>query len=839
MRKIFSFLATLLFLIQLNAQTIITPDEKLNDKFNSGEIDAKEYFDISYDDGEFLIMPVIPDGWTWFMVKDLPVEGKVLSFVFKDGRIFTSDNIRTNHRRIKYHKDITDKVEINAELYALYSDKGKEKQAAFFVYSNKKLSMELIISPEVWGENKSIPITVVPEELKYVVMQKLPEESNPFFFAEKNAKRDTIDMNKDWGFSKGDHQSNWEDVSIPHCWNATDVFDTRNFNDGYYVKERYYRGPAWYKKHFSIEKGEKEKVFLEFEAAFQKAEVWLNERYLGKHLGGYTAFKFDITDVVEFGKENTLTVKVDNSYDYNLPPHTADYYMYGGIYRDVRLILTDEVHFTQDPRITTPVVSYTNAEMKVETEIKSENINLDQVVVVSNLVNNLGEIVSTAKQDVEVNLNKKEIILKHSNIKNPHLWSPDNPYLYKVINTIYYEEKAVDEIVMPIGFRWYSFDADSGFTLNGERLFLKGVNKHQDYFKLGAAVPDSIQVDDIKLLKELGTNFIRLAHYPQDKSVLDACDELGLIVWQEIPLVNSAAITEEFLSNTRNMLKEMILRDFNHPSVVMWGISNESVMGFASKEAFDNAYKIMENLNAYAKELDPNRYTVQAHNDMKDESIAYVTDLLGRNRYFGWYEMPITKFEEELKREREEHPAWIPIISEYGVGSKLGYHVENPERYDFSEEYQLLFHEYYWKTITETPWLAGSLVWASIDFGSFTKYGNVPGVNQKGLFDFQRRKKDVYYFYKSQWTDELMTYIVSHTQRFRYGKAGEDKEVKVYSNGSEVELFLNGKSLGVLENQYVYRWNVNFIEGKNEIRAVAKKGYEVSEDKITIRYIIE
>ncbi len=280
-----------------------------------------------------------------------------------------------------------------------------------------------------------------------------------------------------------------------------------------------------------------------------------------------------------------------------------------------------------------------------------------------------------------------------------------------------------------------------GFTLNGERLFLKGVNKHQDYFKLGIAVPDSLQVKDIKLLKELGANFIRLAHYPQDSAVLEACDELGLIVWQEVPLVNSAAVNEEFLTNSRNMLKEMILRDYNHPSIVMWGISNESVMGFASKEAFDNAYKIMENLNTYAKELDPNRYTIQAHNDMKDESIAYVTDLLGRNRYFGWYEMPITKFEEELRREREAHPAWIPIISEYGVGSKLGYHVENPERYDFSEEYQLLFHEYYWKTITETPWLAGSLVWASIDFGSFTKYGNLQVLIKKDYLIFNVERK--------------------------------------------------------------------------------------------------
>jgi beta-galactosidase len=839
MKKYFAVIAVLIFAVSLNAQKVITPSNDLNNKFESGELDAKEYFDISYNGEEFLIMPVIPEGWTWFMVKDLPVDGKLLSFVFKDGRIFTSDNIRTNHRRIKYQEDITDKVEIDAELYALFSDKGKEKQAAFFIYTNKKLTTELIISPEIWDQNKSIPIEVVPGELKYVVMQKLPEESNPFFFPEKNAKRDTIEMNKDWSFSKGNDQSNWEEISIPHCWNATDVFDTRNINDGYYVNERYYRGPAWYKKHFTIEESEKEKVYLEFEAAFQKAEVWLNEQYLGKHLGGYTAFKFDITDIVKFSKDNMLTVKVDNSYDYNLPPHSADYYMYGGIYRDVRLILTDETHFSAEPKVTAPNVSYTNAELRVEVEIKSEDENIGQVLVVSNLINKWGEIVSTVTQNVEVNPNQKKVELDHYDIKNPYLWSPQNPYLYNVINTIYHKNKPLDEVVTPVGFRWYSFDADSGFTLNGERLFLKGINKHQDYFKLGIAVPDSIQVHDIKLLKELGANFIRLAHYPQDSAVLEACDELGMIVWQEIPLVNSAAVTEEFLSNSRNMLKEMILRDYNHPSVVMWGISNESVMGFASKEAFDNAFEIMENLNAYAKELDPNRYTVQAHNDMKDESIAYVTDLLGRNRYFGWYEMPITKFEEELKRERKEHPTWIPIISEYGVGSKLGYHVENPERYDFSEDYQLLFHEYYWKTINETPWVAGSLVWASIDFGSFTKYGNVPGVNQKGLFDFQRRKKDVYYFYKSQWTEDLMAYIVSHTQRFRHGGINEQKEVKVYCNGSEVELFLNNVSQGVKKVQYVNKWNVLFKEGQNELRVVSKKGNEIVEDEISIRYIIE
>ncbi len=470
MKNFILVLTFFVFWIQLNAQTILTPNDKLNDKFSLGEIDAKDYFNISYEDGEFLIMPVIPENWTWFMVKDLPVEGKLLSFVFKDGRIFTTDNIRTNHRRIKYNQDITDKVEVDARLYAIYSDKGKEKHAAFFINSNEKNETHIKISKSVWGEEKIIPVATEPGELNYIVIQKLPKEATPLYFNELSGKRDTIDLNKNWKFSKdGNEQSmirdfkddEWENISIPHCWNAIDVFDTRNIKDDYYVNDRYYRGPAWYRKYFTLNKGNKEKIFLEFEAAFQKADVWINEQYLGKHLGGYTAFKFDITDIVEFGKDNILTVKVDNSYDYNLPPHSADYYMYGGIYRDVRLILTNEIHFTTEPKITTPKVSFTNADLEVNTQINITDVSTKEVHIVSNIVNSMGEIVSSVFQHIEQDTNPKEIALHHSGIKNPHLWSPDDQYLYKVVNTIYRDKKAIDEVVTPIGFRWYSFDADS------------------------------------------------------------------------------------------------------------------------------------------------------------------------------------------------------------------------------------------------------------------------------------------------------------------------------------------------------------------------------------------
>ncbi|MFQ6114915.1 MAG: glycoside hydrolase family 2 TIM barrel-domain containing protein, partial [bacterium] len=555
--------------------------------------------------------------------------------------------------------------------------------------------------------------------------------------------------------------------------------------------------------------------------------------------GGYTGFSFDITNHVNFGnKKNLVAVKVDNSYNYDIPPHTADFIMYGGIYRDVRLEVTDRWHI-QDLFVTTPDISEIAAKVQVQTHVTNDTKSEAEITLLTNVVNAEGEIEASVKSSQRVKPGATyQFIQTTPEIEYPHLWSPKNPSLYTVYSTVYVNDKPVDEIATPFGFRWYAFDANEGFFLNGKPLKLRGVNKHQDYLGLGNAVPDSLQVSDIKIIKEMGANFIRLAHYPQDPAVLDACDRLGLLVWEEIPIVNSIG-GEQFARNAKQMLREMIHRDRNHPSVILWGITNESAMGFLNKERVPEVIRLLQQLNDLAQQEDPTRLTTQAHNHFKDIAMADITDVLGRNRYFGWYEGTFEDFGQVMDEEHKAHPNWKIFISEYGCGSKRGYHVENPRRFDFSEEYQLEFHEHYLKAINQRPWIAGGAVWNAFDFGSFVKKGNVPRINQKGLCDMARRPKDTYYFYQSQWSEKPMVYIVSHTQRNYQGFKGESQKIRVYSNGDHVELFLNGKSLGQKQKEYVYRWDVNFIAGENQLKAIARKGQRVVEDQIDVVYNIK
>lgn len=845
---ILMFAIQLFFFSLIEAQMVITPDEELNRKIADGIVNPIDILGVSSGKEGMEISPNIREGWTWFAAKNIEFKGKNLTFFFVNGRIYTNKNIRTDHRRIKLQKDVTDKINSNVFHIAFKSDKGKEKYINLFIYSEKGADAVIEIPKTLLGIEKQLSYYLKAGEKKFITIQKLPEESAPYYIPKLSGKRDTICLNQNWKFQKGDisnavtkefSDTDWETVSIPHCYNAVDIFDNRNVNDGLYIVPEYYRGPSWYRKTFKLDKKLKgRKLFIEFEGVSITAEVWVNGKFIGNHIGGYTGFKFDITDIIKFGTQNIIAVKVDNSYNYNIPPHSADYIMYGGIYRDARLIAVNPLMIADDIRITTPHVSRESASVNVKLNIENNFQDDQSFKIVSNIVNENDEIVST--KVVESSLPGNGIFsleINHTEISNPELWSPSLPYLYNIVTTVFQDGELVDEVKLPLGFRWFSFDPDNGFFLNGKHLFLKGANKHQDYFKLGIAVPDSLQVNDIKLLKEMGSNFIRLAHYPQDPSVLKACDELGLIVWEEIPIVNSVG-GEEYTKNAKNMIREMIHRDFNHPSVIMWGVTNESLMGFATEEATGKVYNLIDELNSLVKELDSSRVSVSVHNHMKDVTIADITDVIGRNRYYGWYTMPITLFKDEIEREHREHPNWVTIISEYGVGSKLGYHVENPVRFDFSEEYQLFYHEYYLKIITESPWISGALIWAGIDFGSFTKNGNIPKVNQKGVFDFRRKPKDLYYFYKSQWSDDPMVYIVSHTQSTRIGKNKEYKLVKVYSNCDNVELFVNGASQGSKEKQYVYEWNVIFNEGENSIKAVASNGIKTIEDNIKINYII-
>jgi len=825
------------------AQQYFTPDAQINKQLQSDDLNVLSFFGVSKTADGLVINPSLKEGWTWLAAKDLPYNDEHLSFFFVDGWLFTNKSIVTAHRRQKYQRNVTDLIKSNVFTLAFYKEKAIEKELCIFIASETDIQARLVIDKKLWGEEKEIVYNLIAGEGHLISVLKTPDEYQPLFYPNEKAARKTILLNKDWKFIRQDvangyktdySDSDWQNVSIPHCWNAQDVVDTRNFNDGFEIYQAYYRGPGWYRKQFLFDASLKDKkIFLEFEGANQVAEAWLNDRYLGKHIGGYTGFSFDITNDIRPGKNNILAVRVDNSYNYDIPPHTADFIMYGGLYRDVRLVIKDKL-FVNDLAVVVPEVDLILAKTKTRTMVRNANKEKKDITLITNIVNEQGEIVVSdlisAVLDAESSL-KLESELPE--FKNPHLWSPEDPYLYTVYSTLFSVGQPVDEVKSSIGYRWYSFDADSGFYLNGKSLKLKGVNKHQDYQGLGNAVSDSLQVRDIEIIKEMGANFIRLSHYPHDPSVLTACDKLGMLVWEEIPLVNTVG-GEKFAENTKQMMREMIGRDKNHPSVILWGITNESAMPFTNAEQVPRIKKLLQDLHKIAKEMDPSRLTAQAHNHFKDISLAGITDVIGRNRYFGWYQGGLKDFDQALDDERVAHPDWKVLISEYGVGSRRGYHVDDPVAWDFSEEYQLDYHEHYLQAINQRPWIAGSLVWNMFDFGSFVKVGNIPRVNQKGLCDFSRHPKDAYYFYQSQWAEEPMVYIVSHTRRFYAGLKNDTKRIRVYSNCDSVELFLNGISLGERKKQYVYHWDVSFNAGENILRAVAHKGNNHIEDKIMI-----
>lgn len=649
-------------------------------------------------------------------------------------------------------------------------------------------------------------------------------------------------INSDWRFHKGEVEmgyridlddSGWKSVDLPHTWNVDDSFDRRGVDDGLDIAFYYYRGAGWYRKSILLSKGdEHRRVFLNFEGANKVADVWVNEQHIGRHVGGYTGFGFDITSAVDSDRENLIAVRVDNSYNYDIPPHRADYTMYGGIYRDVYLIKTLS-RYIGNVQISTPNVSLETA--KVYVTIPVSNLSPDRFngLLELSITDSRNQIVSVVKENVVISPESThDFVINVEEISNPLLWAPDARNMYQAKIQLVNGNGVFDDITERFGLRWFSFDPDRGFFLNGKHLRLKGVNRHQDRAGYGNAVPDSLHIEDIQLVKSMGANFIRLAHYPQDPAVLSACDSLGLLVWEEIPVITSVG-KEKFKENAKEMLREMIMQHYNHPSIIIWGLMNETVRHQPDDELHWTV-DLCKELNELAHHIDPYRVTAQAQFDSRGTDILEVTDIRGWNRYFGWYRGKFGDFGTFMDEQKRQNPHHNFIISEYGAGSKRGYHIENPTEPDFSEEWQLAFHKNHWEQISDRPWIAGSCVWNMFDFASDEKGGNIPHINQKGLADFSRIPKDVFYFYQSIWTKKPMIYIVSHTWLERAGKKGESKRIEVFSNCDEVDLFVNKNSLGRRKSPFI--WEVFFDEGRNDLQAVGKKGDITVDDQISLTY---
>jgi beta-galactosidase len=790
------------------------------------------------------MVPNTPPRWTWLGCFNVPLGGRRANAFMNDGWLYTTVGLKTTWRLMRYQRDLTGRVSSNALHMAFYRSRGPEREIVLFIVSPRSQVVTVIIPADIAGRERRFEFTMEENTSRFLRVSLLPDEYTTVTWEKEPSPRLTVDLCEGWKFQKGEvagaelptyADSGWADVTIPHTWNAKDVFDTRNRKDEVDLFTMYYRGSGWYRKRFVADMAVVGRSCqLEFLGANQAAEVWLNGALLGKHQGGYTGFAVDAGPALRPGKENVVAVRVNNAYDATMLPLTADFNFYGGLYREVRLQVRSPIHI-RGSVVTTPEASRSEARVHFRAEVAGTGA--DSISVTSSIVNPYGELAATISPETLPSERSGVLIADwQATLRHPLLWSPDHPYLYQVLTEVRDREgRLLDQEITPFGIRWYAFDCDLGFALNGEWMKLRGVNIHQDFLLRGNAVPLLQKRDDLLLVKKMGANFVRLAHYPHHPYVLHLCDSLGLLVWEEIPLVNGTG-GEEFSRNALTMLDEMIVRDRNHPSVILWGVGNEFSMGFLPEEAARGRKVLIRALNDRARSLDPTRLTVQAHNDIADSSLFRITDVQGRNRYYGWYEGTIADFARTLDEEKKRFPRWKTLISEYGAEAKYGYHVATPQEFDHSETYQMEFHEKYWKAIEERPWVAGGTIWNMFDFGSHVKLGNIPGINQKGMMTADRKPKSVYYFYQSRWSQEPMVYIVSHSWSYREGRPGEKHRIRVYSNCDSVSLYHNGIPVGTQRGPSPFEWQFPLGEGHHDMEAIGMKRGVVVRDASSFEY---
>ena len=614
--------------------------------------------------------------------------------------------------------------------------------------------------------------------------------------------RKVLNLNKDWCFIKNYcafeelSSAEKEAVNVPHTWNGKDGQDGEN---------DYYRGQCWYQKQVAAEALKEDEVaYLEFQGVNSSCDVYVNGQCIGHHDGGYSTFRFDVTEFAKSGKFD-LSVLVDNRENDCVYPQTADFTFYGGIYRDVNLIVTNKNHFELGyfggPGVKiTPKVDGTKGILNVVPYVVGEGkVNIT-------LCDKEGNVVGQSNgEDIEV--------------ENVHLWNGlKDPYLYKVcIKLVDEAGKELDSVCKNIGFRFFKVDHNKGFFLNGKSYPLRGVCRHQDLRDAGNAVDKAHHDRDMEMIKEIGANTVRLAHYQHDDYTLDLCDQLGLVIWAEVPYISKHLANGN--ENIENQLKELIVQQYHHPSIVVWGISNEITM---FKKGRKQQY-MEENikLNKIAHELDDTRLTTMACFSMCGpmNKVAKITDVVSWNLYFGWY-VPF-KFLNKLwfGFYRFVNHKTIVGMSEYGAEAMTNLHSNNPHVGDSTEEYQADYHEYMLKFYAKRPYFWATHIWNMFDFGSDgRKHGGDNGVNHKGLVTFDRKiKKDSFYICKAYWSEDPFVHITG--KRF----AKRDKEnmvVKVYSNQPEVSLYCNDKLVGTQKGKYVFKFKVK-VAGEINIKAVS------------------
>lgn len=664
-----------------------------------------------------------------------------------------------------------------------------------------------------------------------------------------NSTRIEQSVNSNWFFHKGDKDSakvsskEWETVSLPHTWN---IGDTRDDTPGYY------RGIGWYQKTLHIPPSWKNKtVFLHFNGVSQVAEIYINGIKAGSHIGGYTAFDIPLNNYLRFGSNKyipiNVEVKVDNSHDENIPPLSADFTFYGGIYRDVSLLAVNAIHFNSENSpsdgiyISTPTVTEKSANVLIRGCVRNDNTASKKVRFVTSIYDAVNRLTVQKEQFIVLDKEVTQFEQRIDGLKNPRLWSPDSPYLYRVVSSVYDARggSLLDEKSNALGFRWFRFDAEKGFFLNGQPLKLVGASRHQDYEGMGNALPTALHTRDVELLKAMGGNFLRIAHYPQDKSLVETCDRLGILASIETPEVDRITESKEFAENSKNMQVEMIRQNYNHPSVILWGYMNEILLkprynedSVKQQAYFRHVYLLARALDSLTRKEDPYRYTFLPANAnlelYKKTGLTQIPMVMGWNIYRGWYSPGLDSVGNYMDEFHKALPGIPLMITEYGADGDPRIRSLHPQRYDKSVEYETLYHRTYMRECMQRPYLAALMVWNLADFSAEARAESMPHINNKGLLTMDRQPKDAYFFYQSQLVKQPYVKIASHLWKTRSGPAAAPdsffccQPVEIFTNQKSISLYLNGKLLGNKPAQEgIATFEVPFQHGNNQLMAQA------------------
>jgi beta-galactosidase len=669
--------------------------------------------------------------------------------------------------------------------------------------------------------------------LKTKIMKPLLIILTLLFSLSSVAQRQVQTINSAWEFTL-EEDNKTQIVNIPHTWNAEDAF-----RDG----KEYFRGKGTYHKNIFVpQEWEQKRAFLKFEGSNQITRVFVNGREIGEHRGGYTGFVFDISEALLFDQANEIKIEVDNAHNTDIPPLDADFNFYGGIYRDLELILTNKVHFELENEaagnllIKTENVSAKSASIDFEARIVNTADKRRKVKLEVDILDPENNRIRTITQELNIRPGGSNKVNITDKLQNPQLWSPDAPNLYKLEARLVDQASGeiLDDFDSRFGLRWFEVDTERGFMLNGEPIKLIGANRHQDFTGLGNALPNSLHRRDYEMMKEMGSNVIRTAHYPQDPEVYRICDELGLLVWTEVPVINDVTDTDAYHDISVKMQREQILQFYNHPSIVMWGLMNEIFIRLVfnnqvteeEREAkIRTSVELAEKLEKETKRLDPHRLSVMAlhENELYNESgIADIPDVIGWNLYFGWYSQGLENFGNFLDEQHKQYPDRPLFISEYGPGADVRLQTDDPKPWDYSEAYQLELHRSYINQVLERDFVFGMTAWNFADFGSSFRQDAAPYVNQKGLVNMDRSKKDIFYYYQARLLEEPVIYITGEHYATRFPKDENDKvKIIAFSNSDKVTLKTGDQEFSAEVVDGLAEFELNLSEGKHLLTATA------------------